>query len=105
MLVVQHLPLALAALQLRFLSDIQTQTCVRARARTRTHTHARTNSVGLLRTIDQPVVRDATYTKHKKRKRLTSTTSAELEPAITAIERAYTYALSPTATGIGHIRT
>jgi len=64
------------------------------------HTQTDTHRTGLLRTIEQLVAEAATYTKHDKHNRRTSTPSAGFEPVTPAIKRLQTYALGRMYTDI-----
>ena len=50
-----------------------------------------TQSISLLRSSDQTVVEDATYTRHNKHKRTISIPSAEFEPVIPESKRLQVY--------------
>ena len=67
---------------------------------THTYTHTHTHMVVILRTSDQPVAENATYTTHNKHKRRSSVPSGGSEPAIPVNKRPHTYALDRTASGI-----
>ena len=71
-----------------------------SRSRIIRHTHTHTHTVGLFLTSDQLLQRAAPYTTHNKHKRRICILSAGFEPANPAIERARTYTLECTATGI-----
>ena len=60
-----------------------------------------TQSVGLLRTSDQPVAETSSWQTHNTHNRQKSMPTAGFEPAISGGERLQTHALDSSATGIG----
>jgi hypothetical protein len=79
-------PKGTGRLFVRFLDHTHTHT-------THTHTHTHTHPVGLPCTSCQFVKNAATYTTHKKHKKLTFVLLPGFEPAIPVIEQTQNYAL------------